>query len=74
MLITKKLGVFLVWSLGMAPISFLLAQQTDAINFADHVAPIIYDKRLSIMSGIFFPAIFMSMYTSSAYFIFKSVE
>ena len=44
MLITKKLGVFLVWSLGMAPISFLLAQQTDAINFADHVAPIIYDN------------------------------
>ena len=44
MLITKKLGVFLIWSAGMAPISFLLAQQTDAINFADHVAPIIYDN------------------------------
>ena len=29
---------------------------------------------LSIIPGNFFPAIFMSMYISSAYFIFKSFE
>ena len=42
--LTSKAAILIIAGLGIAPFSFLLAQQPNTINFAEHVAPIIYDN------------------------------
>ena len=38
----NRTAILIIAGLGIAPFSFLFAQQANTINFAEHVAPIIY--------------------------------
>ena len=42
--LTSRATILIIAGLGIAPFSFLLAQQPNTINFTEHVAPIIYDN------------------------------
>ena len=42
--LTNKTASIILAVIGLSPFSLLFAQQPDSINFAEHVAPIIYDN------------------------------
>ena len=42
MVLINRTAILIIAGLGIAPFSFLFAQQANTINFAEHVAPIIY--------------------------------
>ena len=42
--LTNKTASIILAVIGLSPFSLLFAQQPNSINFAEHVAPIIYDN------------------------------